>query len=185
MYAVIRAGGKQVKVSEGAVVEVERQHANPGDSITFSEVLMLADGDSLNVGTPLVEKANVFGTVLGVFRAPKVLIFKKKRRKQYRRTRGHRQYLTRIRIDELGLYDERKRKPQEMEPKVAAPPKKVEVAAEAEPARKRAKKEKQTAKKSAASARVKIKTAKEKSAAKKKTTPKSKRAKSGSKGKKR
>ena len=122
MYAVIRAGGKQLKVSEGSIVEVERQNVNPGDSIKFPEVLMMADGGNLNVGTPLIANANVFGTVLDIHRAPKVLVFKKKRRKQYRRTRGHRQYLIRVRIDELGLYEERRKKPQEIEPvKVAKP----------------------------------------------------------------
>lgn len=113
MYAVISTGGKQVKISEGSVIDVEKSgEAQAGDSFTFSDVLLLADGSEMKLGTPLVEKANVFGTVIDVHRAPKVLIFKKKRRKQYRRTKGHRQYLMRIRIDEMGLYAERKKQPE-------------------------------------------------------------------------
>ena len=114
MYAVISAGGKQVKVSEGDIIRIERQEAHPGDSITFSEVLMLADGSDLNLGTPLVDKATVFGTVLAVSRSPKILVFKKKKRKQYRRMRGHRQYQMRVRIDEIGLTAERKKKTEEI-----------------------------------------------------------------------
>jgi len=113
VYAVIQAGGKQVRVSEGAIIQLETQNAKPGDSITFADVLLFSENDNLNIGGPLVDKANVFGTVLDVIRSSKVLVFKKKRRKQYRRMRGHRQYLMRIRIDEMGLYSERKKAPVE------------------------------------------------------------------------
>ncbi|MBI3941077.1 MAG: 50S ribosomal protein L21 [Acidobacteria bacterium] len=124
MYAVISAGGKQIKVAQGDIIQVERQNAKPGDSIVFSEVLMLADGDDLRLGTPRVEEANVFGTVLDLLRSPKILIFKKKRRKQYRRTRGHRQTVMRVRIDELGLYSERR---STAENRVAAAPVQAQI----------------------------------------------------------
>ena len=117
MYAVIQTGGKQVRVSEGIVIEVEkRPDIQPGDGVTFSDVLLLADGENLSLGAPRVEKANVFGTVLDVLRSSKILIFKKKRRKQYRRLRGHRQYLMRVRIDEIGLHSERRKQPEPMKP---------------------------------------------------------------------
>lgn len=128
MYAVISAGGKQVKVAEGDIIQIERQEAHPGDSVTFSEVLMLAEGSDLNLGTPLVEKATVFGTVLAVLRSPKILVFKKKKRKQYRRMRGHRQYQMRVRIDEIGLHAERKKKAEELPPP-AAPRRPAEIGA--------------------------------------------------------
>lgn len=139
VYAVISTGGKQVKVSEGDVIQVETQDVKPGDGVVFSEVLMLADGDGLKLGTPKVEAANVFGTVLDVLRSPKILVFKKKRRKQYRRTRGHRQYLMRVRIDELGLYAERRKKPEEMPAPSAAAKEKTQKAASASKVKKAAK----------------------------------------------
>lgn len=192
MYAVIRAGGKQLKVSEGDVIEVERREATPGGGVTFSEVLMLADGNDVKLGTPLVDKANVFGTVLDMIRSPKILVFKKKRRKQYRRTRGHRQYLMRVRIDELGFAQERTRKPEPAgaaaaEPQVQPAEKagKKEVRKEV---RKEVKKEKKAAAKPAPVARKAARPAKAtaKKPAKKETAAKSKSAKKPEpKGKKR
>ncbi|HEY3129572.1 MAG TPA: 50S ribosomal protein L21 [Acidobacteriota bacterium] len=175
MYAVIRAGGKQLKVSEGSIVEVERQNVNPGDSIKFPEVLMIAGEGNLNVGTPLIENANVFGTVLDIHRSPKVLVFKKKRRKQYRRTRGHRQYLIRVRIDELGLYEERRKKPLEIEPvKVAQPVEPEAQGTPEEPKRVAAKREAPPKKgtKVAAKAEARKASPKEKASARKKEAPK-------------
>ncbi len=187
MYAVIRTGGKQVKVSEGSVVEVERQNINPGDSIKFSEVLMMADGDKLNVGTPLLEKANVFGTVLDIYRSPKVLVFKKKRRKQYRRTRGHRQYLIRVRIDELGLYEEPK-KPHEVEPGKVVKPAQPEIPEKPEERKRVAAKHEAPPKKGTKVASkapaAKKASPREKASAKKKEAPKSKAGKARDKKKK-
>ena len=128
--------------------------------------------------------ANVFGTVLDVLRSPKILVFKKKRRKQYRRTRGHRQYLMRVRIDELGLYAERRKKPAEMPapgaaakeraPKTASTPEVKKAVKPAKPAKKAA----PAAKKSSRTAKpvVKGRTAneKEKKPATKAKSPQSK-----------
>ena len=100
-YAVIGTGGKQYRVSEGDLLQVERLEGNPGESVTFDEVLLIGGESGIQVGTPRVAGAQVRGTILDQFRGPKVLVFKKKRRKQYKRTRGHRQDLTAVRIDAI------------------------------------------------------------------------------------
>ena len=102
MYAIIRTGGKQLAVKSGDVVEVEKLDAKVGDEVTFGEVLAIGEeGGKLNVGTPLVEGASVTGKVVDQFRAKKIVVFKMKRRKGYRRTHGHRQNMTRIEIGEI------------------------------------------------------------------------------------
>ena len=102
MYAIIKTGGKQYKVAEGDTIYVEKLEAAEGDAVTFDQVLAVAGEDGkLNVGTPRVEGATVTGKVLDQFRAKKIVVFKMKRRKGYRRTHGHRQSLTRIEIAEI------------------------------------------------------------------------------------
>ena len=101
MYAVIETGGKQYRVSEGGVLNVERLSGEPGQTVAFDRVLMLGDESGVAVGKPLVADAKVSAEVLRQFRDKKVLIFKKKRRKNYRRTRGHRQDLTCVRITKI------------------------------------------------------------------------------------
>ena len=99
MYAIIKSGGKQLTVKPGDVVEVEKLDAEVGSEVTFSEVLAVGEeGGKLNVGTPVVEGASVSAKVLDQFRAKKIVVFKMKRRKGYRRTHGHRQSMTRIEI---------------------------------------------------------------------------------------
>lgn len=103
-YAVIETGGKQYRVEPGEVLDVERlPQADAGGSVEFDRVLLVADGNGLRVGSPAVEGAKVRATVLSEVRGPKIRVFKMKRRKQYRRTRGHRQDLCRIRIDEIAV----------------------------------------------------------------------------------
>jgi large subunit ribosomal protein L21 len=97
MYAVIRTGGKQYRVAPGDVVEIERLPGDPGASITFSEVL--ATGEK--IGAPLVAGASVAAEILAQHRADKVVAFKKKRRKNTHRKRGHRQSLTRVKINSI------------------------------------------------------------------------------------
>jgi large subunit ribosomal protein L21 len=97
MYAVIRTGGKQYRVAEGDVIRVERLPGEVGGTIELAEVLMLG-GDTPKFGAPLVDGAKVSAEILDHDRADKVLIFKKKRRKHYQRTRGHRQHQTVLRI---------------------------------------------------------------------------------------
>ena len=99
MYAVIKSGGKQYKVSPGDVVRVEKLEKEPGSTVDFDEVLAVNDDQSLTVGSPLVANARVSGTVVENGKAKKVLIFKFKRKKQYKVFRGHRQRFTAVRIE--------------------------------------------------------------------------------------
>src|SRR5512132_4312691 len=99
MFAVVRSGGKQHWVAENDRIVVERLKAEPGDLVAFDEVLMLAeDGKEPLVGVSVPSDARVFGRVLEQTLGPKLIIFKKKRRKNHRRTKGHRQDLTAVRI---------------------------------------------------------------------------------------
>ncbi len=98
MYAVIKTGGKQYKVSEGDVLKVEKLNAAPGDEIEISDVLMVVDGEDVQIGKPVVESASVKAKVIEQGRAKKVIVFKKKRRKGYKVKNGHRQPYTAIEI---------------------------------------------------------------------------------------
>lgn len=99
MYAIIMTGSKQYKVAVGDIVEVEKLGLEAGAEVTFDQVLAVAGDDGkLNIGTPMVEGAKVSAKVLDNFRAKKIVVFKMKRRKSYRRTQGHRQSLTRVEI---------------------------------------------------------------------------------------
>jgi large subunit ribosomal protein L21 len=101
MYAVILTGGKQYRVKEGDVLAVEKLSLEPGRKAQFDRVLLIEDGETVQVGRPVLDNAMVLGLVLENFKDEKVLVFKKKRRKQYRRTRGHRQQLTKVRITRI------------------------------------------------------------------------------------
>ena len=102
MYAIIKTGGKQLKVKTGDLVEIEKLDVEVGGKVTFGEVLAIGEeGGKLNVGTPMLEGATVDGEVKDQFRGKKLIVFKMKRRKSYRRTHGHRQYLTRVEIGEI------------------------------------------------------------------------------------
>lgn len=98
MYAVIATGGKQYRVSEGAVLRVEKLEAEEGASIEFDRVLLVGDGDTVNVGKPFLEGGKVQATVMSQGKARKVEIVKFRRRKNYRRTKGHRQQFTQVKI---------------------------------------------------------------------------------------
>ncbi len=102
-YAVISSGGKQYKVREGETVEVERLDGEPGASIVFDHVLMHSDGENITVGTPVVKNAVVKGHVIDQGKQRKIVVFKYKRRKGYRRTQGHRQPYTRVKIDQIAV----------------------------------------------------------------------------------
>lgn len=99
MYAVIRTGGKQYKVAAGGKLKVESLPADVGSEIEINDVLMVADGDNVKIGAPVLAGASVKATVLAHGRGDKVMIFKMRRRKHYRKTQGHRQNFTEIRID--------------------------------------------------------------------------------------
>src|SRR4029453_10387883 len=106
MYAVIRTGGKQYRVASGQVIKIERLDGEVGDTVAFDQVLMIgdeqADGEA-RIGAPLVEGARVTAEVLEQGKGPKVIVFKKKRRKNYRRRRGHRQLQTVLRIRDIAV----------------------------------------------------------------------------------
>ena len=101
MYAVVTTGGKQYRVEPGSELEVERLSGDAGSSVTFDRVLLVGDGEAVTIGTPTVEGATVSGTVLGEALGPKLIVFKFKQKATYRRKNGHRQHLTRVRIDEI------------------------------------------------------------------------------------
>jgi large subunit ribosomal protein L21 len=101
MFAVIRTGGKQYKVAKDDIVAVEKLAGEPGAAIELAEVLMIGAGAEVAAGTPLVEGASVAATVVEQKRAPKIIVFKKQRRKNYRRKKGHRQHQTVLHIDEI------------------------------------------------------------------------------------
>jgi large subunit ribosomal protein L21 len=101
MYAVIQTGGKQYKVAKDEVLVVEKLEAEPGAKLTFESVLMVGDGTESTVGAPYVAGATVAAEVVEQSRAPKIIVFKKKRRKNYRRRKGHRQHQTVLRITDI------------------------------------------------------------------------------------
>jgi large subunit ribosomal protein L21 len=98
MYAVVKTGGKQYRVSAGEKLKIEQVPADVGTEIVLDQVLLIADGDALRIGTPMLPGAQVKARVLAHGRGDKVRIFKLNRRKHYRRTRGHRQNYTEIEI---------------------------------------------------------------------------------------
>jgi large subunit ribosomal protein L21 len=100
-YAVIKTGGKQYRVSPGDIVTIEKLDGEPGAELQFTEVLMTASGGAVQVGTPMVAGARVVAEVVRQGRAKKILVFKKKRRKNYRRRQGHRQYQTTVRVTSI------------------------------------------------------------------------------------
>jgi len=98
MYAVIKTGGKQYRIQVGEKLKIEQLQVENGSELVIDQVLMVADGDKVSVGTPLVSGAKVNATVLGQGRHDKVRIFKMRRRKHYRKHQGHRQNYTEIQI---------------------------------------------------------------------------------------
>ena len=164
MYAVIHTGGKQYRVAKNDVIEVEKLPGEAGETIDLGEVLMLGDGPEATIGAPLVDGARVRATILEQMRGPKIIVFKKKRRKNYRRKKGHRQDLTVLRITDIVAAEVEpvKAKPKAKPAAKKAKPAKAETPAEtakpakaAKPADKAAAKTSTTAKKSAKTQAVK------------------------------
>ena len=102
-YVILKTGGKQYKVAEGDLIDVEKLDVEAGKELTFSEVIFHADGDKHTHGAPHINGASVVGEVIEQRKAPKVIAFKYRRRKGYHRTVGHRQKLTRVRIKSISL----------------------------------------------------------------------------------
>ncbi|SRR5258706_4520204 len=102
VYAIIQAGGRQIKVAPGATVQVDGTAGESGAKVTYEQVLFLAkDGGELLAGAPFVAGAKVLGVIEGEARGPKIRVFKKKRRKGFRKTMGHRAFYTRVRITDI------------------------------------------------------------------------------------
>jgi large subunit ribosomal protein L21 len=101
MYAVVKSGGKQYKVKEGDTLQVEKLPAKVGAEIAFDDVLMFSDGETVQVGTPNLDNVTVKGTVVEQGQAKKIIVFKYKRRKRYRRKQGHRQQYTAVKVDSI------------------------------------------------------------------------------------
>ena len=101
MYAVIKTGGKQYRVAPGEKIKIETLEAEVGATIVLDQVLMVADGEAVQVGTPTLAGAKVSATVVSHGRGPKIRIFKMRRRKHYQKTQGHRQNYTEIRVDAI------------------------------------------------------------------------------------
>jgi len=165
MYALVRTGGKQYRVAKDDTILVERIAADEGAEVILDDVVMLGDGDKVTIGTPRVEGAAVSATVVSQTRGPKIIIFRRKRRKNHRRTQGHRQDLTLLKINAIAE-DGKSLKPK------AAPAKKAAAKEEAVP---KAAAKKAAAKKAAPKAEAKAapkKAAAKKTAAKKATAKK-------------
>ena len=103
MYAVLKTGGKEYRVSKGDLIRVEKLEGNVGDQVTLKEVLMVSQEGDVQVGTPLLTHAVVTGEIVQHAKGKKVLIFKMKRRKNYRRLRGHRQTYTYIKVNDISV----------------------------------------------------------------------------------
>lgn len=176
MYAIIETGGKQYRVREGDRIDVERLEGEAGETVAFEQVLFVG-GESPRVGSPAVDGARVSGTIVEQTRGDKIIVFKFKRRKMYRRKAGHRQYLTGVRIDQIdvpGVARKPKAEAAQAAPKPKPAPKKEEpkkapekakaaaadaekAKAAAEPAKKPAKAPKEKAKAEAPKKKAKAK----------------------------
>ena len=102
MYAVIRTGGKQYKVAQGDEIKLEKLPGQIGDQVVFDQVLLTSDGENVKLGKPCLEDAKVTGKITRQGRNRKIVVFKFRRRKGYQKKRGHRQYFTLVRIEEIG-----------------------------------------------------------------------------------
>ncbi len=100
-YAIIEDGGKQYRVFEGGVIEVDRFKSDIGEQVDMERVLLVAEDEQISVGTPLIEGAKVQATVIGQVKGPKVVVFKYKPRNRYRVKKGHRQQYTQLKIDSI------------------------------------------------------------------------------------
>ena len=128
MYALVKTGGKQYRVAKDDTILVERIAADEGAQVILEDVVMLGDGDKVTIGTPTVAGAAVSATVMRQTRGPKIIIFRRKRRKNHRRTQGHRQDLTLLRITDIAEDAKKLAEPAALKPaasKKAAAPKKA------------------------------------------------------------
>ncbi|MGC6412126.1 MAG: 50S ribosomal protein L21 [Candidatus Puniceispirillaceae bacterium] len=111
MYAVVKTGGKQYRVAKDDKIMVEAIKAEAGETVVLNDVMMLSDGDKLTIGKPIVEGAAVSAEVVKHARGPKIIVFRRKRRKNHRRTQGHRQDLTLLKITDISADGAKKAAP--------------------------------------------------------------------------
>ena len=170
MYAVVKTGGKQYRVTKDDTILVEKLDADEGQTVTLSDVMLLGDGDKVTVGTPVVAVASVEAQVVSQTRGPKIIIFRRKRRKNHRRTQGHRQDLTLLKITDINTSGKKAASPDKnAAAKAEAKPPAKKVAAKTTNTKKAAAPKKATAKKVASkTATPKKAAATKKTAAKKK-----------------
>ena len=169
MYALVKTGGKQYRVSKDDTILVERISADEGAEVILDNVVMLGDGDNVTIGTPRVEGAAVSATVMRQTRGPKIIIFRRKRRKNHRRTQGHRQDLTLLKINAIAE-DGKSLTPKAAPKKAAAKTEDAKAAPKKAPAKKAAAKaEAKAAPKKAAAKKAPAKKAAAKKAAAKKS----------------
>ena len=103
MHAVVKTGGKEYRISKGDVIRVEKMDGKVGDQVTMKDILMVSDEGQVQVGNPLLANAMITGEIVQQVKGEKILTYKMKRRKNYRRTKGHRQTYTYIRVNEISL----------------------------------------------------------------------------------
>ncbi len=101
MFAVIETGGKQYRVQKDSIIDIEKLTESPGQTVEIPRVLLIAEGGKINTGKPYIVGATVKATIMEQFRGKKIRVFKMKSKKRYRRSQGHRQYYTRVRIDDI------------------------------------------------------------------------------------
>ena len=101
MYAIVNTGGKQYKIHQGGVLRVEKIPGEIGSSVSFDKVLMFSDGENVSIGRPVLDNVAVKGHIIEQGKAKKIIVFKYKRRKRYRRKQGHRQQYTAVKIDSI------------------------------------------------------------------------------------
>ena len=163
MYALVKTGGKQYRVEKDDTILVERIAAEEGAEVILNDIVMLGDGDKVTIGTPTVDGAAVSATVLSQTRGPKIIIFRRKRRKNHRRTQGHRQDLTLLKITDISSSGKKAAAPKPAAKKAEAPKTEAPKSEAKKPAAKKA-----AAKKAAAPKAEAKKPAAKKAAAKKK-----------------
>jgi large subunit ribosomal protein L21 len=122
MYAIVEISGMQFKAAKNATICVPKLNIEPGKKVEFDRVLLVADGKNIQVGTPIVADVLIHATVIDHLKDDKVLVFKKKRRKNYRVLRGHREQYTRIKIDQIRIGKAGAGQPEEVAPKKSASP---------------------------------------------------------------
>jgi large subunit ribosomal protein L21 len=131
MYAVVNSGGKQYKVRQGQVLRVEKIPGDVGSPVTFERVLMFSDGENVSIGQPALEDVAVEGHIVEQGKAKKIIVFKYKKRKRYRRKKGHRQEFTAVLIDDIKAKAQKSSETKD-EPKVAAEEPEAELQKESE-----------------------------------------------------